>query len=313
MKKSVKQMIKKIVHQLGYDITLHKIGNHHKTEHNTAFIHIPKCGGTSIDNALRSQLAHTGEHKIVRGPLIESSLLSFNKAISSIEDSCAFSEHHCQELQRILSYHLSLNWHFVSGHLPVNAQILTHFTDRSPLPYEKSQQAKLKQPYHFITVLRDPVERLISNYIFNKLTNKQAIMSPNCLTTDNVINEAKTLLNSQRGWHMANTPSMFLTGRYAKNQDEAKVLQQEVYTNLAQFSVIGFLEDLPQFEQQCTALTNKKINIEQLNVTKNLKSPEQEKTQHLLKTFFQEKQTQALLQRLCAVEIETYNEVRSQR
>jgi|TARA_B110000908_G_C10204653_1_gene427081 hypothetical protein len=40
--------------------------------------------------------------------------------------------------------------------------------------------------YDFITVLRDPVERFISKYIFNKMTNVTSFLIPNNLSFENL-------------------------------------------------------------------------------------------------------------------------------
>ncbi len=293
MSLNIKKTVKKIIQLSGYDIALHRVAQSKNNKKPVAFIHIPKCGGVSIDTALRAQLAQVGERKITRKPLIASSLLSYDKALHSLEDKCDFSEHHNQELQRILSYHLNLNWQYVSGHLPVNSKMLSHFSPQ----------------YSFITVLRDPIQRFISNYLFNKQTNTMAIMPPNSLenlTTDSLIAEAREILNSRRGWQMANTTTQFLTGRYPKDLAEAKSMQGEVAANLAKFEVIGFLDDLAKFEQDCLTLTGKQIRVEQRNVTSKLTSPAQVEVQNTLKTFFNEPETLKKLNELCQVEMSNY-------
>ena len=77
----IKKTIKKIIQKTGYDVVFHRVASSNKNTKQVAFIHIPKCGGVSIDTALRAQLAQIGERKIKRKPLIASSLLSFEKEI----------------------------------------------------------------------------------------------------------------------------------------------------------------------------------------------------------------------------------------
>lgn len=300
MNSQIKKILKQLTNKAGYEFSLHRISSTEVDENNknVAFIHIPKCGGVSVDTALRIKLAQLNERKIKRKPLIASSLLNFDKELTSLNDKCDFSEHHNIELQRILTYHLNLNWRYVSGHLPINNKILNHFNSH----------------YNFITVLRNPVERFISNYIFNKQTNTMAIMPPNCLnnlTTDELITEAKELLDSRRGWQMANTPSLFLTGRYPKDHNDALTMQNEVADNLAKFEVVGFLDNLAKFEKDILELTHQKIDIQAKNVTKDIATADEKERQNTLKTFFNEPSVLKKLNKLCEVELDNYLRIKA--
>jgi len=287
---SPKNLIKRFLANQGYEASLHRITNTPYTGQKVAFIHIAKCGGSSVDFALRSALAAPGQRRIDKPASIVSSMATFEGEIASLEGNCKFSEHHAQHLLKILSYYLQENWQYISGHVTINAQLIERF----------------KSEYAFITILRDPVKRFISNYTFNKLTNKKSIMLPNSLNTDTVIQEANEILNSQRGWQMANSPTMYLTGRYPTNEADARVMQQEVASNLAQFKVVGFLDDLDAFTNDCQKLTGRNIDIGQRNSTENLNSAEQQKVKATLKEFFDDKGTKNLVNKLCQFESENY-------
>lgn len=287
---SPKNLAKRLLASQGYEINLHPIASPLYTGPKVAFVHIAKCGGSSVDYALRSALAAPDQHRINRQDTLVASMASFTGDLTSLDGSCQFSEHHAINLQKMFSYYLQENWQYISGHVTVTDQLINQF----------------KSDYAFITILRDPVERFISNYIFNKLTNKKSIMLPNCLTTDNVINEAKEILNSQRGWQMANIPTMVLTGRYPKDKDDAKTMQQEVSYNLSRFKVVGFLDRLSNFEKDCKELTGREITIGRRNVTEKLNSLEQIETKQLLKEYFATKANKTLINNLCQVETINY-------
>lgn len=289
------KLVKRLLANQGYEVKLHRIAKTPYTGPKIAFVHIAKCGGTSVDTALRSAIACANQHRIDRNSTIASSMATFEGHITSIEDSCRFSEHHATHLHKIFAYYLQQNWQYISGHITITEELINCF----------------KNNYAFITILRNPVERFISNYIFNKLTNKQAIMLPNSLSTDNIINEAKEILNSKRGWQMANLPTMYLTGRYPKNQDDAKAMQFEFSSNLAQFKVVGFLDNLSKFARDCQKLTGKDIYIGQRNTTDKLNLPEQIKVKQLLKEFFSEGHTKELINTLCQYELENYQDALS--
>jgi hypothetical protein len=308
---SPKNLIKHILALQGYEISLHKIAKSPYIGPKVAFIHIAKCGGSSVDFALRSALAGTGERRIDKKASIVASMTSFNQGFPSMEKqtkgySEAFSEHHARHLQKVTEYYLQLQWQYISGHVTINSALLKQY----------------QQEYAFITILRDPVERFISNYIFNKLTNSTNIMLPNNIhtngsddhSTDNIISEAKNILTSQRGWQMANSPSMYITGRYPQNADDAKSMQAEVAENLALFKVVGFLDNLTAFEKDCSALTGREIKIGQRNsINSAMKNNGQEKENAIkstLKEFFKETSTIKEVNKLCQFEMENYLKIK---
>ena len=291
---SPKKILKALIENQGYELQLNKIAKRQYDGPNIAFVHIAKCGGSSIDFALLSAIASKKQPRIDRDMTIASSVASYNKPIETLDDKVAFSEQHLANLSQILKYYLSKEWSLVSGHVSVTESILNAYLNQ----------------YSFITVLRDPAERLVSNYIFNKLTNKLDIMPPNSLNTDNLIQEADEILNSRRGWQMANTISAYLSGYYSNCKNSAKEQQKVVLNNLSKFSVVGFLDNLPRFEQNCSTLTGRRISIGKRNVTAKLDSENQQMVKDTLKEYFSEAKNKALLAKLCEFETNTYMKAR---
>ncbi|GAA6203342.1 sulfotransferase family 2 domain-containing protein [Thalassotalea sp. SU-HH00458] len=294
MKKTLSTMINYLTQRLGYEFSIHRINPKNTSQKPVVFVHIPKCGGVSVDRALREQLALPGERKIKRTPLIDTSLFNFEKEIVTLADKCDFSEFHAKQIQDILVYHLNLNWQYVSGHFNVTGKILEEFSDS----------------YQFVTLLRDPVDRLISNYIFNKLTNTFAIMPPSIatkpMTKDELWLEADQILNSRRGWHMANTMTMFLTGRYPKDEADAKNMQNEVLDNLSKFSVVGTLDDMPSFEQRLNRVSGKSFQIGKHNTTREIQSIDSKFIQDSLIEYFNQEKVKRKLETLCSLDVTNY-------
>lgn len=287
---SLNQLVKRLLVQYGFDIDVHRCTNHPYNGPNIAFVHIAKCGGVSIDTALRGSLANLKERRIDREASLIASLSDFTQKINSIDSACDFSEYHAIKLQRLFDQYLALNWQYVSGHVAVNTDTLNRY----------------KEKYAFVTMLRDPVERFISNYIFNKLTNTNTFMLPNNLSTDNVIKEAHEIIGSRRGWHIANIPTMCITGSFPSNIEQAKLLNKTFSENISKFAVVGFLNQTDSFTNQIESLTGRKINICHKNSINNISNAQSNEIKTTLKTFFHQQNTKSKLNKLCKFESINY-------
>lgn len=286
----MKQNIKHLINHLGYDVKLHRVGKAQQNQAKFAFVHVPKSGGISIDLAMREQFARPGEARFSREGAIEMSLTTFNKEITDLDSIAQFSDHHARQLNGLLAYHLTQNWQYISGHVSTNQHIIENFA----------------QQYHFITVLREPVSRFISNYIYNKLTNSLPIMAPNNLNSDNLIAEVGHILAHRRGWQMASVMSMCITGRFAKDAADAQKIQSEFADNLAAYKVVGFLDNLDSFSKQIKQLSNKQINIGNHNTTDSFLDEKKQHVKSTLQNYFNEPNVKAQLEHLCRFDIENY-------
>jgi len=287
----MKKAIKKLINHLGYDFKVYRVAKHQQESQPIFFIHVPKSGGISIDLALREQFAIAGQPRFSREGAIAMSLVGIEQPITNLDCTSQFSDHHAKQLTGLLAYHLAQNWPYVSGHVTTNKQLLESFSDS----------------YHFVTVLREPVSRFTSNYIFNKLTNTLPIMPPNNLTTDNLIREVDTILEHRRGWQMANVMSMCIAGRFAKNQSDAELIQQEFSDNLEQYKVVGFLDDLNSFSQQIETLSGKKISIGNHNTTSSLLDEEKLHVNSTLHNYLNEPKIKQKIEHLCRFDIQNYH------
>jgi hypothetical protein len=249
------------------------------------FVHVPKCGGTSINTALKNQFAGFKSHHISSGAarLAGEHIL---KPASPTE----FTRQNPTQLQYLLVYLLNLDNSYISGHMPVTTSIIENYQNR----------------YDFITVLRNPVERFISNYIFNKMTNANPLLIPNNLSFENLEAEVDQVLTSERGLQLASMLSMMITGRYPTDKQDAISMQSEFKSSLSKFKVIGFLDDLEGFANSCHKNLGKKPSIGILNKTKRSFSESEQQHYDQLVALFKTPEVRTAVENLCAVETDNY-------
>jgi hypothetical protein len=100
------------------------------------FIHMPKCAGTSLYNALRPFFPKERVRHLQPGPA--------RRAAGEVGSGLEYRSY-------ILAYHLCEDVDLVFGHYQVTERLI----DAHP-------------EFDFITVLRDPVARFISNFYYNQ-------------------------------------------------------------------------------------------------------------------------------------------------
>jgi len=196
------------------------------------FHHVPKCGGTSVGRALRRA------YILSQGTVtpVESER-AFDAAQSS---SRATSIAHVSELREMmLLYMLYSDVRCVAAHVPFSNAAFDRFTDR----------------YSFVTLLRDPVDRFISNYYWNHDRPDAHFR---------IAESFDAFLASQRARSLGSTYVRYFCGepgqKFSRTQVDAAI------RNLHRMDFVGFLDDLPQFQTNLRALTGKRLAIGSENV-----------------------------------------------
>ena len=180
---------------------LRRLGQRLRGDHRRprlVFTHVPKCGGTAVDDALRRHYPKHHRAEIA-------ALATRNAAEESGRD--------LRELRTdVLRYHLHHpSYAYLAGHVPI---------DRSTLEAHPN--------WAFVTLLRDPVERWISNYLYNRYKPDRDHFAVNLCLDD--------FLESERAAHYGRFYLEYFGGRAGTVDSALRCLEA--------MALVGTLESL---------------------------------------------------------------------
>jgi len=231
------------------------------------FLHIAKCGGTSLRKAMTDALLEAGAapHSLF--------YLDGEAAYHAAkEESLAIYDYR----DKVLRYALASRYtRFVTGHFRFNRTLHDSF----------------RKNWVFATVLRDPVDRFLSLLHYNQSKDSEYAR---------LDDDIEAYLDSARARSEADAmANCFLSReRHFAPLSEADVAQ--ACDNLAQFQLIGILEDLTGFRRRFQARFGQSLNIPALN-----RSPAGEERHEPLPDELMRR-----VQNLCASSRAVYDEAR---
>lgn len=187
-----------------------------------AFVHVPKCAGIAVDSAIRrayrSVWTYEG-HGIRR---------LHPGAADEVGDLYGRSNWSVRET--VVAYHLARpRTRYVSGHFQVTSKLLERFGD----------------DYAFVTLLRHPVDRWISHFLYNKYT-----------PTDHryhIHDDVETFLETERAKGIGQIFLAYFTGTgdvAPEERAQSGEILEAARANLQKFDLIGFVEEMGQFGDQ---------------------------------------------------------------
>ena len=199
------------------------------------FSHVPKCAGSVITEAIREQFSL--KDKILHGSF------SVNDQ-ACIKAAQIFDEPRRNVRDRLIAYTMAEGRHtYIAGHFHCRPELVEMFRD----------------DWHFVTVLRDPVERWISGYVYDRFKTAER---------GKVNEDIETFICSERGQYggmtylayFSNIPKDPSFRPYEPFVDEAE-------ENLKNFALVGMINKLDQFATDFTKITGKPLKIERGNTT----------------------------------------------
>ena len=221
------------------------------------FVHVPKCGGSSIYNAISKSMGlnypdghldpvwsrnTVGEIYNLNEPEISPELQIFRHAL--------------------LTNHLKDNKRFIAGHFTLNEALIQN----------------LQQHHQVVTLLRKPDKRLFSHFKYWMMTRKLAT------SKDAVVKHWKDYLESDRAKFQANLYSVYFGESNYKNIGEESVAL--ALKNLERLHLVGDLDSLTDFEAGLTAILGKKTTIGFANTSDKLMDDQD--IRQLFKELYQE-------------------------
>jgi hypothetical protein len=201
-----------------------------------AFIHVPKCAGSSISKALHGIYpaplrATRFSCKItVRGSNLAARLLSVDPMI-------------CR--QSILIHALrDPSVRFVTGHVCADPGVVKHFSE-----------------WKFITVLREPTARFISEYVFSRYKTDEF---------GKIDDDFAEFLDRDRSRVLGSMMTRYLSGRSVSELEaDPEAAVAAALDNLDRFFSVGFVGDLENWALRLGRALGRKVRMRRVNPTPN--------------------------------------------
>lgn len=237
------------------------------------YMHMPKCGGTSVSEALYATVPLHQKIGILDSVSIRKAMgvlkadvnndIAFHDEGDNADEIAAFRE-------QLLVMHMCHNAQLIHGHFLFSEQAWKHFG----------------KDYSYITILRDPVKRTISNYRFDKRIG-------------HFFGDFDEYLESDHGRRQALHKLRYFSGMATVRPDQEAQAMALAKQNMARFALIGFMEDMDGFARDFGKIFGVKPRIAHYNGAGKQDAP-------LQMTESQRRR----LEQLCAPDIELFEHSR---
>lgn len=203
------------------------------------YLHIPKCGGTSIRAALDG--CFKPWRATQRGRVLHLDELAAREATSAGRIPYGGTR------RALLAYHLATtDARLVHGHYR----------------YSRTVFERHRSTWSFITVLRYPVERWFSHYYFNVAHTTDNEYQITSSLEDHVQTERAALDGTELVRSFADLDD--------PNDSRANEAVERAIANLRDLDIVGTLEDLPGLNEAFRSLFDYPLDIPYLNVTSDI-------------------------------------------
>ena len=180
------------------------------------YIHVAKCGGTSVVDAILNQ------YRLTDRLLRKNQFVNVNASASAKGSEILNQDFWCYR-EKILTYFLSVESNkFIYGHFP--------FSDLAAKRYQKE--------WNFISVLRDPIDRWFSHYFFNRHKKDQHFKTKLSL---------EEYVDTEDGQSLGMLYHRIFNGTFDNIFEDSKDTYQKAIGNIEKLSCIGVVEHMNVF------------------------------------------------------------------
>ncbi len=205
------------------------------------FVHLPKCGGTSISSGLQRALGAGTEGFV--DPVKTRNWTRYDLADDVRAEG---SERLFRMRLTFLRGYADRGLPFIYGHFPVDERLFNDPTHE----------------YRWVTVLRDPVDRLISQFKYWTLTQEPSAAD----SASSIDRRWNAYLGSDLCRYHANLYSYYLGG-HAAGFDDNRIdeMREHAQANLQAFDVCGCIENLKSVADAFQAETGCAVRFQRRN------------------------------------------------
>jgi hypothetical protein len=189
--------------------------------YNCCYMHVPKCAGTAVTDAMRSLCPlQKRVGMVLARPSRRATALQSGRPEWNIHEDGPESQVIFAYREHLMLYFMADDAPLVCGHFLFSERAHTAFANR----------------YRFVSVLRNPLDRLVSNYADARLGNY--IDMP-----------FSDYLDSEVGWRHATVMLRYFSGRAIVPPEGVADATAAAHANLEKFALVGFTDRMRDFAE----------------------------------------------------------------
>lgn len=203
------------------------------------FLHMPKCGGTSLSEAMYATIPFSERIGVIDAVATRraAAMLHFGEDAPFLCHEDKETGQHVFDLREaLLLQHMAWDTMLIHGHVLWSDRAERHFGES----------------YSYVTLLRDPVARMISNY---RMTRRSGV----------VRDGMERYLDSDIARRHARVYLRYLSGRNDIPEAELPGALALAESRLEKFALIGFLDDLAGFVARYREIFGVRLKPARLN------------------------------------------------